>query len=161
MYVLRRWATRNAGMLDHVYRAWARVYHALDPLWGWIGLGRLERPVATLEAWGKGLLFDCRMCGRCVLSATGMTCPENCPKGLRNGPCGGVRADGRCEVTPSMPCVWVEAWAGARRMRDPMAICTLQPPRDHAIAGTSAWLRLSAERLAQRGGSTAGRASAP
>ena len=48
----------------------------------------------------RALLFDCRMCGQCVLSSTGMSCPMNCPKTLRNGPCGGVRADGNCEVKP-------------------------------------------------------------
>ena len=38
------------------------------------------------------------MCGQCVLHSTGMTCPMTCPKTLRNGPCGGVREDGDCEV---------------------------------------------------------------
>ena len=58
--------------------------------------GRSRRSSAAV----KGLLFDCRMCGQCVLSSTGMSCPMNCPKSLRNGPCGGVRADGNCEVKP-------------------------------------------------------------
>ena len=53
----------------------------------------------------KGFLFDCRMCGQCVLSSTGMSCPMNCPKNLRNGPCGGVRDGGFCEVKPQMRCV--------------------------------------------------------
>jgi len=150
MYAMRRWATRNARLLEATYRACAVAYYALDPVWARIGLQRLEKPMAAVEAWGKGLLFDCKMCGRCVLSVTGMTCPMNCPKGLRNGPCGGVRSDGGCEVRPATPCVWVEAWLGAGRMRDGMAIADLQPPLDHSIAGTSAWLRLSAERLACR-----------
>lgn len=29
-----------------------------------------------------------------------------CPKGLRNGPCGGT-VDGACEVLPDQPCVWL------------------------------------------------------
>lgn len=29
----------------------------------------------------------------------------NCPKGLRNGPCGGT-LDGKCEVIPELDCVW-------------------------------------------------------
>lgn len=145
MYAMRRWATRNARLVEAVYRASARAARALRPLWARLGPRRLERPVAALEAAAKGLLFDCRMCGRCVLSATGMTCPMNCPKGLRNGPCGGVRAGGACEVRPEMPCVWVEAWAGARRMRDGMAIREAQPPHDHGLHGSSAWLRAAAE----------------
>ena len=63
------------------------------------------------------MLFDCRECGQCVLSATGMACPMNCPKQMRNGPCGGVREDGRCEVQPEMRCVWVEATEGTQAHR--------------------------------------------
>ena len=62
---------------------------ALAPLFARIGWDRLERPVAGVEKLVKGALFDCRMCGQCALSSTGMSCPMNCPKGLRNGPCGG------------------------------------------------------------------------
>ena len=47
---------------------------------------RLEKPVAAVERAVKGLLFDCQMCGCCVLSSTGLSCPMNCPKNLRNGP---------------------------------------------------------------------------
>ena len=48
----------------------------------------------TVEHAVKGPVWGCRMCGQCVLHDTGMTCPITCPKTLRNGPCGGVRADG-------------------------------------------------------------------
>ena len=68
-----------------------RVLSPCSAAGGRIGYQRLERPVAVVERAVKGLLFDCRMCGRCVLSSTGMSCPMNCPKQLRNGPCGGVR----------------------------------------------------------------------
>jgi len=46
----------------------------------------------------KGPVWDCRMCGQCVLHSTGMTCPMTCPKTLRNGPCGGVREDEQFEA---------------------------------------------------------------
>ena len=82
------------------------------PILARIGFARLERPAAALEAGVKGLLFDCRMCGDCVLSKTGMSCPMNCPKALRNGPCGGVRSDGNCEVYPDMRCVWAAGLRG-------------------------------------------------
>ncbi len=150
MYIVRHWATRNARSLEIFYLLTARIFHALDPLWGALGVARLERPFATVEAWSKGFLFDCRMCGRCQLSVTGMTCMMNCPKTILNGPCGGVRSNGNCEVKPEMRCVWVEAWSGAQRMRHGFAIRAQQQPRDHAIEGTSAWLRLSAENLERR-----------
>jgi len=147
MYVVRLWATRRAGALEAVYTVFLRIFQALDPLWRRIGHGRLEKPVAALEAWFKGALFDCRMCGHCILVATGMTCPMNCPKSLRNGPCGGVRPDGTCEVEPDMRCVWVEAWAGSRRMGDGEAIMKFQGPVDHRHQGSSSWLRLSREKM--------------
>ena len=113
-----------------------------DPLWRRLGYERLERPVAAIERRVKGLLFDCQMCGQCALSETGMSCPMNCPKAMRNGPCGGVRADGHCEVVPTMRCVWVEAWEGSRRMRSGRAaIRALRPAVDRRLIGTSAWLR--------------------
>ena len=105
-----------------------------------IGYDRLEPAAATLERGVKGLLFDCRMCGQCALGSTGLSCPMNCPKSLRNGPCGGVRPDGHCEVEPEMRCVWVEAFEGSRRMAGGDAILAVQRPVDHRLWGRSAWL---------------------
>jgi hypothetical protein len=123
----------------------------LAPLFARIGWARLETPVAFLERQVKGVLFDCRMCGQCILSSTGMSCPMNCPKNLRNGPCGGVRADGNCEVYADMPCVWVEAWNGSRFMRDGDRLGDVQPPIDHRLKGTSSWLRVAREKVATTG----------
>ncbi|HEX4618420.1 MAG TPA: methylenetetrahydrofolate reductase C-terminal domain-containing protein, partial [Steroidobacteraceae bacterium] len=95
----------------------------------------------------KGLLFDCRMCGQCILSSTGMSCPMNCPKNLRNGPCGGVRANGNCEVRPEMKCVWVEAFAGSTRIDGGSeALRTVQTAVDRRLQGKSSWLRVVRER---------------
>ena len=60
----------------------------------------------------KEAIWDCRMCGQCILHSTGLSCPMRCPKNLRNGPCGGVRANGNCEVYADKRCTWVEAWEG-------------------------------------------------
>ena len=150
MYAVRRWSSRNAGSLERLYRFSAAIFHALDPLWRKVGLKRLEKPFAATEAWVKGVLFDCKMCGRCVLSVTGMTCPANCPKSVCNGPCGGVRQNGHCEVKPEMRCVWVEAWDGAKRMRDTGSFRRPLPPREYNIEGGSAWLRLTAENMTRR-----------
>ena len=116
MYAVRLWSVRHAGFWERFYRRFERAYVAAGPLLQRIGLDRLEAPAAAVERSVKGLLFDCQMCGKCVLSSTGMSCPMNCPKQMRNGPCGGVRADGHCEVKPEMRCVWVQAWEGSRRM---------------------------------------------
>ena len=48
-----------------------------------------ERALQVLEYGVKGPLFGCRMCGNCLLQETAFICPMECPKGLRNGPCGG------------------------------------------------------------------------
>jgi Methylene-tetrahydrofolate reductase C terminal len=151
MYAVRRFAVRHARFFESVYRLFERAMVGLAPVFEAIGYQRLERPAAVTERLIKGFLFDCRMCGQCVLSSTGMSCPMNCPKNLRNGPCGGVRDGGFCEVKPQMRCVWVEAWEGARRMRDGLdRIRAVQPPVDRALEGSSAWLRVAREKAAER-----------
>jgi len=139
---------RHARGMNAFYRSFEAVLVALHPLWKLIGYRRLERPVAALERGVKGLLFDCRMCGQCILSSTGMSCPMNCPKNLRNGPCGGVRANGHCEVRPEMKCVWVQAVAGAARIPGgAKALQNVQVAVDRRLQGKSSWLRAVRERL--------------
>ena len=147
---MRLWSVRHAAALARVYVAFEAAVAAAAPLLRMIGYARLERPVAAVEASLKGFLFDCRMCGDCLLSKTGMSCPMNCPKAMRNGPCGGVRANGNCEVFPAMPCVWVKAYEGSLAMKGGAAIAELQPPLNHARKGASTWLGLA------RGGAKAG-----
>ncbi|HEX6571175.1 MAG TPA: methylenetetrahydrofolate reductase C-terminal domain-containing protein [Steroidobacteraceae bacterium] len=152
MYAARLWSVRHARGLARVYTAFETALVALSPLLRRIGYRRLERPMAASERVVKGVLFDCQMCGRCVLSSTGLSCPMNCPKNIRNGPCGGVRDDGHCEVKPEMRCVWVEAWNGAARIPGGLnAIQQLQPPVDHRLKRRSAWLRVLRERDAASG----------
>ena len=145
MYAARRWSVRHARGLEWLYNKFASALLRLHPVFERIGYGRLEAPMVALERWIKGFMFDCRMCGQCALSSTGMSCPMNCPKSLRNGPCGGVRPDGNCEVLPEMRCVWVEAWDGAQRMREGMIITVVQEPLDNRLAETSSWLRVTRE----------------
>ncbi len=142
MYAVRRWSVRHAHGLETLYHGFERVLLRLEPILRRIGYQRLEKPVAWIERQAKGFLFDCRMCGQCALSKTGMSCPMNCPKQLRNGPCGGVRANGHCEVKPDMKCVWVEAWEGARRMDNGADIRNVDVPVDRTLEGKSSWLRV-------------------
>jgi hypothetical protein len=140
---LRRWSVRHSQAMERLYAGFERVLLAARPALGRIGWVRAERSVATLERAVKAALFDCRMCGQCILSSTGMSCPMNCPKALRNGPCGGVRANGHCEVYPEMPCVWVKAWEGSRAMAAGDRILELQGPVDNRLKGRSSWLSVS------------------
>ena len=87
-------------------------------------------------------MLDSQSCGQCVVGSTGLSCPMNCPKQLRNGPCGGVRMDGKCEVDAEMDCVWVQAWEGNKNMKTKeYPIQFVQPAVDNRLRGTSAWLR--------------------
>ena len=150
MYAVRQWSVRHARGLNAFYRAFESVLVPLHPLFKRLGYERLERPVAAVERTVKGLLFDCRMCGQCILSSTGMSCPMNCPKNLRNGPCGGVRANGHCEVRPEMKCVWTQAVAGAARIPGGSdAIAQVQPALDRRLQGRSSWLRVVRERAGE------------
>jgi hypothetical protein len=150
MYAVRQWSVRHARGLNAFYRGFEATLTALHPVWKLIGYRRLERPVAAFERSVKGLLFDCKMCGQCVLSSTGMSCPMNCPKNLRNGPCGGVRADGCCEVRPEMKCVWVQAVAGSERIPGgAVALSNVQAAVDRRLQGRSSWLRVARERAGE------------
>jgi hypothetical protein len=100
----------------------------------------LRKAILLVEKKTKEELWDCRMCGQCILHSTGMSCPMRCPKNLRNGPCGGVLQNGNCEVLPDRPCVWVQAWEGSRKLplwRSHME--HVSRPVDWRLQGTSSW----------------------
>lgn len=102
-----------------------------------------HRALLVLERVTKETVWDCRMCGQCILHSTGLSCPMRCPKNLRNGPCGGTLLNGNCEVLPEMKCVWVSAWEDAHRLplwRD--HIRHVEPPVDWRLQGTSSWENL-------------------
>jgi len=144
MYAARLWSVRHARGLHRVYEYFSRLAPSFAPLMRLIGERRTEALLHPLERAAKGLMFDCRECGQCVLSATGMACPMNCPKEMRNGPCGGVREGGQCEVKPDMRCVWVEATEGTKRIApDHLAHPTpLLPAIDVRKHGSSTWIQV-------------------
>ena len=73
-----------------------------------------KRSVAALDTLFLGNIrrfgqFEqkCSLCGECLVTDTAGICPMTiCPKGLLNGPCGGM-AEGRCETDPEAECAWV------------------------------------------------------
>ncbi|MEZ5275960.1 MAG: methylenetetrahydrofolate reductase C-terminal domain-containing protein [Opitutaceae bacterium] len=88
------------------------------------------------EKWLKEKLFGCHTCGQCILTHTKLICPMNCPKGLRNGPCGGT-LDGKCEVIPEIECVWtrIEVKKGGRKPR-------IHLPPDPELLNTASYVNL-------------------
>ena len=146
MYSVRKWSVRHSRFMEALYNGVNPVIlltlRGITKVFG----TKLDKPITGAEAALKGLLFDCQMCGSCQLSKTGMSCPMNCPKTLRNGPCGGVRPDGNCEVKPEMKCVWVLAWDGASRMKNGDSIKDAEFSGDHRDKGKSTWLKLARDK---------------
>ncbi len=115
----------------HPFRRWLKPNSTLEPLITWV------------EKVGKEAVFDCHMCGQCILHSTGMTCSMACPKNLRNGPCGGVRANGHCEVKPEMECIWVKAYERSQHMpKYGHDLIQIQPPVNRQLEGSSSWINM-------------------
>jgi len=91
------------------------------------------------EGMIKGVLFGCRMCGNCILQETAFVCPMTCPKGLRNGLCGGASAD-HCEVDPSRPCTGYVIFDRAERMGRLDTLLEINAPLDGERVGRETWL---------------------
>jgi hypothetical protein len=134
-----RWLQNSPQTLEWAYQA---TYNLIRPFRRWLVPGsRLENFLIRAERVGKGAIFDCRMCGQCILHSTGMTCPMTCPKTMRNGPCGGVLLNGNCEILPDRPCVWVQAWDRSKDMRlyGP-DILHVQAPTNYLLKDSSSWV---------------------
>ncbi len=102
----------------------------------------LEHPFVRLEQMAKLLTNDCQHCGDCGLFDTAFICPmSQCPKGQRNGPCGGsVR--GWCEVYPEeKECIYVRAYRRLKHYAEEGSLAEGQvPPVDYDLRHTSSWL---------------------
>jgi len=97
------------------------------------------RAFTAFERTLKGWLFGCRMCGNCILQETAFVCSMTCPKGLRNGLCGGATPD-QCEVDPSRPCTWYVIYDRAERMGRLDNLLEINAPIDGSRAGRETWL---------------------
>jgi hypothetical protein len=73
----------------------------------------------------------CSLCGSCVLSSTAGICPvTRCPKGLLNGPCGGM-VNGMCEVDSGMKCVWVEIYERLKSRNKEKILTMVNKPKSY------------------------------
>lgn len=86
----------------------------------------------------KGPLFGCRMCGNCLLQETAFICPMECPKGLRNGPCGGSTPE-HCYVDPTRPCIWYKIYDRADKLGRLDRLMEVFPPLDWDKVGKDQW----------------------
>lgn len=67
-------------LLTAGYRASLWVAMRLKFLIRLLGAERVARWLRAPEEFTKRRIFDCKMCGQCILHSTGMTCPMTCPK---------------------------------------------------------------------------------
>ncbi len=97
-----------------------------------------RRLLANVERAVKGPMFGCRMCGNCLLQETAFICPMECPKGARNGPCGGSTEE-HCYVDETRPCIWYEIYDRAFKMGREEKLLEVLPPLDWDKVGTETW----------------------
>ncbi len=72
----------------------------------------------------------CQTCGECVLDLSAGICPvTTCPKGLLNGPCGGMW-DGKCEVLADRECTHVRIRRRLAKQGRPVPGAV--PPKDYS-----------------------------
>lgn len=84
---------------------------------------------AVMDA--KGNFFEkCSMCAECILGQTAGICPITlCPKGLLNGPCGGMNK-GKCEVDNQKDCSWVLIYKELEKNKKLNTLKEISSPRD-------------------------------
>jgi len=97
-----------------------------------------NRMMETAERLTKGPLFGCRMCGNCLLQETAFICSMECPKGLRNGPCGGSTEE-KCYVDETRPCIWYKIYDRSFKMKREEMLLEVLPPLDWNKVGTETW----------------------
>jgi methylenetetrahydrofolate reductase (NADPH) len=119
------------------------VFKGLTPLAKAIDKGpRMRSAFHKFEHVNKVVLYDCMDCGDCALFDTAFICPmSQCPKGQRNGPCGGSH-EGWCEVYPTeKQCIWVRAYIRLKRSKEENSITkNVVPPCNWELQHSSSWL---------------------
>ena len=88
---------------------------------------------AVMDAQGN-FYEKCSMCAECVLGQTSGICPVTlCPKGLLNGPCGGMNK-GKCEVDNEKDCAWVLIYKELEKKNSLDKIRVIHKERDYQKA---------------------------
>lgn len=96
------------------------VFPALDSLY-----------LANVTRYGH-FFEGCSLCGECVLGETGGICPHTqCPKGLLNGPCGGM-ANSKCEVNMENACAWIMIYQRLKTQGRLDVLKKISPPKDYS-----------------------------
>lgn len=100
-----------------------------------------------LEDLFKVPVFGCQKCGECLLSHTALICSQRCAKRLRNGPCGGTRPNGYCEVFPERKCVWYRIYHRNRLWKRLILVERIECAHNWELEKTSAWLNVFTRRI--------------
>jgi hypothetical protein len=108
---------------------------------------KFSRVMLFFEDVIKVPVFHCQHCGECILSSTGFICSQNCPKRLRNGPCGGTGEDGSCEVYPERKCVWYRIYLRSKLLKRVSLLYKINKIHNWNLESTSAWLNVFKKRI--------------
>jgi methylenetetrahydrofolate reductase (NADPH) len=79
------------------------------------------------------------MCGNCLLQETAFICPMECPKGMRNGPCGGITPEKKCYIDDTRKCIWYTIYKRALKTGRQEILLEVLPPLDWDKVGTETW----------------------
>jgi ferredoxin len=113
----------GAGLLADAFPA-IPMFPGLDTMF----LG-IDRDVGFYEE-------RCRTCGTCVLADTGGICPvTRCSKGVLNGPCGGTREDGSCELADGIHCAWHDIYDRLKGQGRLSQMLIVRPPMEWVDRG--------------------------
>ena len=99
---------------------------------------RAKQALLKTEHLSKHAVVGCESCGQCRLGETLYICPETCPKGLANGPCGGTSLD-RCEFGDRECIHSVKARLAKAVGQTKILKEKLIPTVSIAVRGTSSW----------------------
>ena len=108
---------------------------------------KLSRFMLFFEDLVKVPFFGCQHCGECILSSTAFICSQQCPKRIRNGPCGGTGEGGSCEVYPERKCVWYRIYNRSKLLHRFSLLYQIKKIHNWNLEGTSAWLNVFKKRI--------------